>query len=74
MTEAALGGLGVALAIVVIVSHDVDLGKLVAPYGFAPDGARYGVIHPNSYVPTGSAETVCTWLENIVITDNSHTI
>lgn len=63
MTEAALGGLGVALAPEVIVSRDVALGRLVAPCGFVPDGTSYGLIYPNSYAPTGPAATLCAWLQ-----------
>ncbi|OAS25855.1 LysR family transcriptional regulator [Methylobacterium platani] len=62
MTEAALGGLGVALAPEVIVGQDVAQGKLAAPYGFTPDGTRYGLIYPGSYVPTGHADKLCGWL------------
>lgn len=46
MTEAALGGLGVALAPQAIVADDVSNGRLEAPLGFEADGTHYGLIHP----------------------------
>lgn len=63
MTEAALAGLGVALAPEVVVSGDVALGRLLAPCGFSPDGTRYGLIHPEACRLTRSAETFCRWLQ-----------
>lgn len=43
MVEAALGGLGVALAPEAIAAGEV---RLEAPLGFDRDGTEYGVIHP----------------------------
>ncbi|MFH6786823.1 MULTISPECIES: LysR family transcriptional regulator [Methylobacterium] len=68
MTEAALGGLGVALAPEVIVSGDVALGRLVAPCGFVPDGTHYGLIHPRASGLSEAAETVRDWLRREAVT------
>ncbi|AWN47573.1 transcriptional regulator [Methylobacterium terrae] len=69
MTEAALGGLGVALAPEVIASHDVALGRLVAPCGFTPDGTSYGLIHPGAFAPGGPAATLCDWLRTEAVAE-----
>ncbi|TNC06395.1 LysR family transcriptional regulator [Methylobacterium terricola] len=68
MTEAALGGLGVALSPEIIVSADVALGRLAAPCGFMPDGTRYGLIHPRASGLTDSAATLCDWLRSEAVT------
>lgn len=63
MTEAALGGLGVALAPEILVRGDVALGRLAAPHKFVPDGTLYGLIHPRAAGLSDGAETLCAWLQ-----------
>lgn len=65
MTEAALGGLGVALAPEAIVAGDVASGRLEAPLGFAPDGTDYGLIHPASLVVTAGITALIGWLAGL---------
>ena len=59
MVEAALGGLGVAIAPELLVKTDVALGRLVAPRGFQPDGTRYGLIRQSASEPVTA---LCEWL------------
>ncbi|WP_085902358.1 LysR substrate-binding domain-containing protein [Kiloniella majae] len=44
MLEAAMGGLGAAIAPWALVSEDIRAGRLVAPFGFVPNGQVYTVI------------------------------
>ena len=44
MLEAAIAGLGVAIASWPLVADDVAAGRLVAPFGFVPAGGFFGVI------------------------------
>ena len=62
MTEAALGGLGIALAPQAIVADDVANGRLEAPLGFKPDGTQYGLIHPKSADVTNGLGVLRDWL------------
>jgi DNA-binding transcriptional LysR family regulator len=65
MTEAALGGLGVALAPEAIVSRDVAAGRLEAPFGFTPDGTDYAVVHPAALVVTDGVAALIDWLAGL---------
>ncbi|OAP36881.1 transcriptional regulator [Sinorhizobium glycinis] len=57
MAEAALAGLGVALAPQAIAADDVTSGRLAAPLGFDADGTDYGLIQPRQApTPAGLAE------------------
>jgi len=62
MAEAALGGLGVALAPQVIVADDVAKGRLEAPLGFDRDGTGYGLIHPKSITVSAGFSALRDWL------------
>lgn len=62
VAEAALGGLGVALAPQVIAIDDVASGRLQAPLGFHRDGTDYGLIYPKSISVTAGLSKLQTWL------------
>jgi len=62
MAEAALGGLGVALAPQAIVADDVAKGRLAAPLGFDRDGTGYGLIHPKSITASAGFSALRDWL------------
>ena len=65
MVEAASSGLGVGLVPHIVALDDINRGRLVAPFGFNPDGSRYGVLHP-SQIPLGeSAALLLNWLRDI---------
>ncbi len=46
MLEAAVAGLGVAIASRVLVEADLKARRLVAPFGFVPSGLSYHLIYP----------------------------
>lgn len=46
MLEAAVAGLGVAIASRALVEDDLKGGRLVAPLGFVPSGVSYHLIYP----------------------------
>ncbi|WP_223843970.1 MULTISPECIES: LysR family transcriptional regulator [Rhizobium] len=62
MAEAALGGLGVALAPQAIAADDVANGRLEAPLGFDCDGTDYGLIHPKSIIVSTGLSALRDWL------------
>lgn len=62
MAEAALGGLGVALAPQAIAADDVANGRLEAPHGFDSDGTEYGLIHPTAMTITDDLAALRDWL------------
>lgn len=62
MAEAALGGLGVALAPQAIAGDDVASGRLEAPLGFDPDGTEYGLIHPTAMAAAADRHALRDWL------------
>ena len=62
MAEAALGGLGVALAPQAIAVDDVANGRLEAPLGFEADGTDYGLIYPTSADVTAGLAALRDWL------------
>lgn len=59
MVEAALGGLGVALAPRAIAADDA---RLEAPLGFDVDGSDYGLIHPRSEIISDDVAALIDWL------------
>jgi LysR family glycine cleavage system transcriptional activator len=61
MLEAAAAGLGVAVAPWAFAAPDVERGRLVAPFGFAPVEARYVLLYPTHAHNPGMAGLV-EWL------------
>lgn len=59
MIEAALGGLGVAIAPQAIAADDA---RLEAPLGFDPDGTDYGLIHPGGTTASDDLMALIDWL------------
>ncbi len=59
MVEAALGGLGVALAPKAIAADDA---RLEAPLGFDYDGTDYGLIHPKDAAVSEDVTALIDWL------------
>ncbi len=62
MAEAALGGLGVALAPQVIAADDVTNGRVKAPLGFDGDGTDYGLIFPGPLPVSAGLSALRDWL------------
>ena len=62
MAEAALGGLGVALAPQAIAADDVALARLESPFGFDPDGTDYGLIHPKAMAASSELAALRDWI------------
>ncbi|MEP0961519.1 MAG: LysR family transcriptional regulator [Roseobacter sp.] len=64
MVEAASSGLGVGLVPNIVALDDINRERLIAPFGFDPDGSKYGVLHP-SQVPIGKdAKLLLDWLRD----------
>ena len=62
MLEAAAAGLGVAVAPWAFAAPDVERGRLVAPFGFAPASeARYVLLYP-THAHNSGMEGLVEWL------------
>lgn len=59
--EAAVRGLGIAVAPWHLVMDDVQAGRLVAPLGFAASGYHY-VLRRGALQPMPRLDTFCAWL------------
>ncbi|WP_072386518.1 LysR substrate-binding domain-containing protein [Hyphomicrobium sp. CS1BSMeth3] len=46
LLEAAVSGLGAAIGSYPLVQHDLESGRLVAPFGFVVSGNAYCLLHP----------------------------
>lgn len=60
--EAALRGLGAAVAPWHLVMDDVQAGRLAAPFGFTASGYRYLALR-RSTAAHARLDTLCTWLQ-----------
>lgn len=69
MIEAALGGLGVAMAPFVMLGDEVARGRLIAPLGFDPDGTEYGLIAPRTEIESVGLTALCDWLVQQAVAD-----
>lgn len=63
LLEAAVSGLGVAVAPHPLVAEDLKLGRLVAPFGFVRSGRRYCLLHPTEIGSTPKVRTFRSWIE-----------
>ena len=62
MVEAALDGLGVALALKAIASDDA---RLEAPLDFDPDGTDYALLHPAGLAVSPDIAALIDWIRAI---------
>ena len=69
MIEAALGGLGAAMAPFVMLGDEVARGRLIAPLGFDPDGTEYGLIAPRTEIESVGLTALCDWLVQQAVAD-----
>ncbi|WP_421979437.1 LysR family transcriptional regulator [Roseibium sp.] len=65
MAEAACSGLGVGLSPYVIAADDVAGNRLVAPFGFSPDGSDYGLVHRAGAALPEEAQCLADWIRSI---------
>jgi DNA-binding transcriptional LysR family regulator len=63
MLEAATSGLGIAMAPEILVKDDITSGRLIAPFGFEPNGLYYAVL--TTPLPTAPVHRFTTWLSRI---------
>ncbi|MCX7557074.1 LysR family transcriptional regulator [Xanthomonadaceae bacterium JHOS43] len=61
LLEAAVAGLGIAIAPEPLVSEDIRVGRLVAPWGFLPTDARWVLCTPREHADPRLAE-LAEWL------------
>jgi DNA-binding transcriptional LysR family regulator len=62
LLEAAVGGLGFAMAPRPLVEEDLRLGRLVAPFGFTGSGRRYCVLYPATMADRSELRTFRNWI------------
>lgn len=60
MLEAAAAGMGACIAPWVLVMEDVAAGRLLAPFGFAPNGQSYVIARRPE--KRRKIERFCDWL------------
>jgi len=61
LLEAAVGGLGVAMAPKPLVEEDLRLGRLIAPLGFVQSGRRYHMLYPAELSNAEKVRTFRNW-------------
>ena len=62
LLEAAVGGLGVAMAPRPLVEEDLRLGRLIAPFGFIGSGRRYCLLYPAMMADRSEVRTFRNWI------------
>ena len=65
MLEAAASGLGIGIASLALVEQDLQSGRLVAPFGFAPTGRSYCVLHARQAAGNPKIEAFRSWIVDI---------
>ena len=63
LLEAAVAGLGVAVAPRPLVMEDLKLGRLVAPFGFMRSGRQYCMLYPAELADLAKVRTFCSWID-----------
>lgn len=63
--QAALAGLGVALASRLMVQDELDSGQLRAPYGFSEDGSAYYLLSPEPFATASLQRRFADWLTGL---------
>lgn len=62
--QAAIAGMGIAIAPRKLVEHDINNGILAAPLGFIEDGSRYYVLMTNQSSTSQAIKDFCLWLKH----------
>ncbi|MDP1841374.1 MAG: transcriptional regulator GcvA [Reyranella sp.] len=65
MLEAAVSGLGVAMAPRPLVAEDLKLGRLVAPLGFVPSGRLYHLVYPADAADSSKVRAFRAWIARV---------
>lgn len=65
LLEAAVSGLGVALAPYPLIAEDLKLGRLVAPLGFISSGRSYYFLHLSERADAAKIRTFRSWILNV---------
>ena len=63
LLEAAVAGLGVAVAPRPLVMEDLKLGRLVAPFGFVRSGRQYCLLYPAELAGLAKVRTFRSWID-----------
>ena len=63
--QAAVAGLGVAMAPLALVRDDIASGVLAAPLGFVEDGSAYQLLAPQAIEANSPSEQLLQWLQQI---------
>ena len=63
LLEAAVAGLGVAVAPRPLVMEDLKLGRLVAPFGFVRSGRQYCLLYPTELADLAKVRTFRSWID-----------
>ncbi|EGZ51148.1 LysR family transcriptional regulator [Neisseria wadsworthii] len=61
--QAAIAGMGVAVASELMVEAEIGQGILQAPYGFVPDGSAYYALSPADFSADARVERLVAWLK-----------
>ncbi|MBB4199549.1 transcriptional regulator [Rhodoblastus sphagnicola] len=64
MLEAAASGLGVGIAPALLVAREIESGRLVAPFGFAPCGASFAFCTLRTRAAEPGLRALRQWLED----------
>ena len=62
MLEAAASGLGIGIASYPLVEYDLQSGRLIAPFGFAPSGRSYCVLHARQAADNTKIASFRSWI------------
>jgi LysR family glycine cleavage system transcriptional activator len=71
MLEAAASGLGVGIASYALVEYDLKSGRLVAPFGFAPSGRSYCVLHARQAANNAKIAAFRSWIISAACSDRA---
>src|SRR5262249_41674712 len=65
MLEAAASGLGIGIASHPLVEHDLQSGRLVAPFGFTPTRTAYCVLHAKQAAGNAKIGGFPSWIVGV---------
>ncbi|HEY7243285.1 MAG TPA: transcriptional regulator GcvA [Xanthobacteraceae bacterium] len=71
MLEAAASGLGIGIASYPLVEHELKSGRLIAPFGFAPSGRSYCVLHARQTANNAKIAAFRSWIISAACSDRA---